>query len=47
MTNQIAIGLGLLILTGLGLDAAMYDGANLLFLMRKLGELIEWLAFWR
>ncbi|MDP5335612.1 MAG: hypothetical protein NWT12_00300 [Paracoccaceae bacterium] len=47
MTNQIAIGLGLLILTGLGLDAALYDGSNLLFLLRKLAELIEWLAFWR
>lgn len=47
MTNQIAIGLGLLILAGLGLDAALHDGANLLFLLRKLADLIEWLAFWR
>lgn len=47
MTNQIAIGLGLLIVVGLGLDAALYDGAASLFLLRKLAELIEWLAFWR
>lgn len=47
MTNQIAIGLGLLIIAGLGLDAFVYDGTSLLFLMRKLAELIEWLAFWR
>jgi hypothetical protein len=47
MTNQIAIGLGLLIIAGLGLDAVLYDSAGLLFLMRKLAELIEWLAFWR
>ena len=47
MTNQIAIGLGLLIVAGLGLDAVLYDGENLLFLMRKMAELIEWLAFWR
>ncbi|HEY9020767.1 MAG: hypothetical protein QUV10_15395 [Paracoccaceae bacterium] len=47
MTNQIAIGLGLLIVAGLGLDAVLYDGANLLFLLRKLADLIEWLAFWR
>jgi hypothetical protein len=47
MTNQIAIGLGLLIVAGLGLDAVLYDSAGLLFLIRKLAELIEWLAFWR
>lgn len=47
MTNQIAIGFGLLLLTGIGLDVALYDSANLVFLMRKLAELIEWLAFWR
>lgn len=47
MTNQIAIGLGLLLIVGFGLDAALYDGANLLFLMRKLSDLVEWLAFWR
>jgi hypothetical protein len=47
MTNQIAIGLGLLIVAGLGLDAVLYDGSAVLFLMRKLAELIEWLAFWR
>jgi hypothetical protein len=47
MTNQIAIGLGVLIVTGLGLDALLHDGANLLFLLRKLADLIEWLAFWR
>jgi hypothetical protein len=47
MTNQIAIGLGLLILAGVGLDLFLYDGGSLLFLMRKLTDLIEWLAFWR
>lgn len=47
MTNQIAIGLGLLLIVGVGLDAAVYDGTSLLFVMRKLADLIEWLAFWR
>lgn len=47
MTNQIAIGLGLLIIAGFGLDAVLYEGEGLLFLIRKLAELIEWLAFWR
>ena len=47
MTNQIAIGLGLLILGLLGLDYFWYDSAGILFLLRKLADLIEWLAFWR
>ena len=47
MTNQIAIGLGLLILGLLGLDAFLYDSAGLLFLLRKFADLIEWMAFWR
>jgi hypothetical protein len=47
MTNQIAIGLGLLIVAGAGLDIFLYDGGGLLFLLRKLADLIEWLAFWR
>ncbi len=47
MTNQIAIGFGLLLIAAIGLDVALYDSKNLLFLMRKLVELIEWLAFWR
>ena len=47
MTNQIAISLGVLILVGMGVDMFMNEGEGLLFLMRKLAELIEWLAFWR
>jgi hypothetical protein len=47
MTNQIAIGLGLLILGLLGLDFGLNDGHATLFLLKKLADLIEWLAFWR
>ena len=47
MTNPIAIGLALLILAALALDAFAYDWANLVFLSKKGLELIEWLAFWR
>lgn len=47
MTNQIAIGLGLLILTLLGLDLALQGGAGSVFLFRKLLELIQLIAFWR
>lgn len=47
MTNQIAIGLGLLIAVFLGIDAMVYDWSNTLFLAKKFADLIEWLAFWR
>ncbi|MEZ5714418.1 MAG: hypothetical protein R3D85_04155 [Paracoccaceae bacterium] len=47
MTNQIAIGLGIVILGLLGIDIFFFGGANLLFLLRKLADLIEWVAFWR
>ena len=47
MTNQIAVILGVLILTFLGVDAVYADWANTLFLARKLADLIEYLAFWR
>lgn len=47
MTNQIAIGLGLVILALLGLDYFLTDWSNTLFLMRKFADLIEWVAFWR
>ncbi len=47
MTNQIAIGLGLLILALLGLDYFLNDFAGILYALRKLADLIEWMAFWR
>ncbi|GGO51980.1 hypothetical protein SAMN05444398_101482 [Roseovarius pacificus] len=47
MTNATSIGLGLLIVAGLTVDATMYDWSGTLFLARKLADLIEWLAFWR
>lgn len=47
MNNQIAIGLGLLILALLGLDYYFYGSEGILFLLRKQDDLIEWLAFWR
>lgn len=47
MTNQIALWLGALILIGLGVDYFYFDWANLVFLTRKLADLIEWMAFWR
>lgn len=47
MTNSIAIGLGLLILGGIGVDAFLTGGDGLLFLVRKGLDLLEWMAFWR
>ncbi|MEM8576280.1 MAG: hypothetical protein AAGF60_00365 [Pseudomonadota bacterium] len=47
MTNRLAIIMGLLIVGGVLWDVTRTDGANLLFLMKKLAEFIEWLAFWR
>ena len=47
MTNQIALGIGLLLVAGIAVDLTLYDGVNLLFLLRKLADFIEWLAFWR
>ncbi|MDR9394356.1 hypothetical protein [Roseovarius sp. SYSU LYC5161] len=47
MTNKIALFLGALILVAVGVDQAVYDGTTLLFLLRKLVALIEWMAFWR
>lgn len=47
MTNTIAIWLGLIVAALLAIDYALYDWANTLFLLRKLMDLIEWLAFWR
>ena len=47
MTNIIALWLVLLIAAFLAFDYFAYDWANIVFLLRKLLELIEWLAFWR
>jgi len=47
MTNQIAIGLGLIILALLGWDYFSNNSDGILFLLRKMADLIEWLAFWR
>lgn len=47
MTTRIAIVLALLIGAGLWWDQAHNDGTATLFVMRRLAEVIEWLAFWR
>lgn len=47
MTNKIAIGLGLVILVLIAADWYFFDHAKLLFLLKKLADMIEWMAFWR
>ena len=47
MTNRLAIILGLIIVAAITWDAVQTGGANLVFLGKKMAELIEWLAFWR
>ena len=47
MTNRIALALGAMILLALGYDLLLDDMAGLLFLARKMLDLIDYLAFWR
>lgn len=47
MTNPIAVVLGLVLIGMIIGDVVAYDSANLLFLAKKLADLIEWIAFWR
>ena len=47
MTNRIALFLGLFVIAALVVDYAFYGGEHLVYLGKKLFELIEWIAFWR
>jgi hypothetical protein len=47
MTNRIAIGLGITILTGLAIDYFLFGGDVPVFLGRRLVDVLEFIAFWR
>mgnify|MGYP001793379011 len=47
MTNKTAIFLGILILSFFAVDHARYNWDMTTFLLRKLLDLIEYLAIWR
>ena len=47
MTNQLALILGILLVGAILGDLIFFGAVNLVFLSKKLMELIEWLAFWR
>jgi hypothetical protein len=47
MTNRIAIFLGAALVCVVVLDSLLFGAENLLFLGKKMLELIDWMAFWR
>jgi len=46
MTDRLALTLGLMILSALVIDVALYGSGHMIFLGKKLFELTEWMAFW-
>ena len=47
MDNRLAIILGVLIAAGILYDLVASGGANIVFLLKKFTDLIEYVAFWR
>jgi len=47
MTNRIALYLAVLIVCLIVLDVALNSAAVMTFLLRKLVDMIEYMAFWR
>lgn len=47
MTDRLALTLGLMILSAVIIDLALFGSGHLFFLAKKLFELTEWMAFWR
>lgn len=47
MTDRIALYLGLILLTLIGLDFLLTGGNTLLFLVKKFFSMITWFEFWR
>ena len=47
MTNRLALILAVILIGAVAADVMRYDSENLLFLSKKMLELIEWMAFWR
>lgn len=47
MTNRIAFVLGLIIIGAIVVDYVYYGTEHIVFLAKKMTELIEWMAFWR
>ncbi len=47
MTNRLAVILGVLIVLSITIDVLLFGPVHMIFLGKKLFDLIEWMAFWR
>ena len=47
MTNRIALVIAVVLLGLIVVDVLLFGTEHLVFLGKKMFELIEWLAFWR
>jgi hypothetical protein len=47
MTDRIALALGLLLAAVIAVDVGIFGARHIVFLGKKLVDLIEWTAFWR
>lgn len=47
MTHKIALVLGLTILVAIVIDIMLVGTSHMVFLGKRLFELIDWIAFWR
>ncbi len=47
MSNTLAFILAVMVLSAIGADYVLFDGEYTLYMLRKIDEFIEWIAFWR
>ncbi len=47
MTNSIAVVIGGLVVVAIGVDYALFGSEHLIFLGKRMFELLDWIAFWR
>ena len=47
MTNFVALMVGIFIVAAIVIDMVLFGPDHMIFLLRRMEELIEWLAFWR
>lgn len=47
MTNKLAIWLGLILIATITIDLVFFGPVHIVFLGKRLFELLEWIAFWR
>lgn len=47
MTNRIALWLGVVLIGLIAADLILFGEGHLVFLGKKMVDLIEWMAFWR